>query len=142
ALRLLPPARHEAPLLQAPQRRVQRALLQVEEAVRTVPQFVQNLEPVLLLLRQEREEAELDGALLQFRGPLRGDFRHPVRLVFEGRYFGFRSWAVRAIRVQAWSCIPPRIRIMGGRKWRGSRSALAPRLPSEVQGRSHGHDDD
>src|SRR5947208_2195250 len=66
---LLPAARNEASLLEPPQRRGQRPLLEIEEAVRSVLQLVQDLEPVLLLPREEREQAELDRSLLQLRRP-------------------------------------------------------------------------
>src|SRR5207245_430705 len=109
ALRLLPPALHEPSLLEPPERRVQRPLLEVEEPVRPVAQFVEDLEPVLLFLREEREEAELDRALLQFRRPLRGDFGHPARLVSGPRYIGFRSGiggaGGRTVPTPSW--IPP-----------------------------------
>src|SRR5712692_4802834 len=97
ALRLLPPALDEPPLLEPPKRRVQRPLLEVEEAVRLVSELVEDLEPVLLLLREEGEETELDRAFLQLRGPLRRDFGHPVGLVSGPRYIGFRSEAGRSV---------------------------------------------
>src|SRR5207245_11286359 len=71
ALRLLPPALHEPALLQPAERRVQRPLLQIEEPVRAVPQFAEDLEAVLLLLRREGEQTPSARALLQLRGRLR-----------------------------------------------------------------------
>src|SRR5438876_12473 len=91
ARRLLPAALDESPFLETSQRGIQGSLLEIEEPVGPVAQLVEDLEPVLLLLLQEREQAQLDRALLQLRGPLGGDFRHPVRLVSDRPYFGFRS---------------------------------------------------
>src|SRR5439155_25687165 len=91
ALRLLPPALDEPPLLEPPKRRVQRPLLEVEEAVRLVAQLVEDLEPVLLPLRQEGQQAQLDRPFLQFRGRLGGDFRHRARLVSGTRYMAVRG---------------------------------------------------
>src|SRR5207247_8284317 len=108
ARRLLPAARDESSLVVAPQCRVQRPLLEIEEPVRPVLQLVQDLEPVLLLLREEREQAELDRSLLQLRRPLGGDFRHPVALVTDGCYIGFRSpFATVSSRSPASVLIPP-----------------------------------
>src|SRR5207245_2666353 len=55
------------------------------------PQLAEDLEAVLLLLREEGEQAQLDRALLQLRGPLGGDFRHQTRLVSETRYMAVRG---------------------------------------------------
>src|SRR2546425_4534782 len=97
APRLLPPALDELALLEPPKRGVQGPLLEIEEAVRLVAELVEDLEPILLLLREEGEEAELDRAFLQLRGPLRRDFGHPVGLVSGPRYIGFRSEAARSV---------------------------------------------
>src|SRR6266571_3250001 len=91
ALRLLPTAQDEPPLLQPPKRRVQRSLLEVEEAVRLVAELAQDLEAVFLPLRQEGQQAQLDRTFLQFRGPLGGDFRHRTRLVSGTRYMAVRG---------------------------------------------------
>src|SRR2546428_2847598 len=106
ALRLLPPALHELALLEPAERRVQRPLLQIEKPVRPVPQFAEDLEAVLLLLREEGQQTQLDRALLQLRGPLRRDFGHPVRLVSGPRYIGFRSQAEPSpvVRVRTSGC--------------------------------------
>src|SRR3989442_761294 len=109
-LRCLPPA-HLAPALrEPPERRVQRPLLQIEEPVRPLAEFAENLEPVLLLLREQGEQAQLDRALFQLRGPLRRDFGHPVRLVSGARYIGFRSPVASSTlaRIRSYGCIPPR----------------------------------
>src|SRR3989475_9957398 len=110
ALRFLPPALHEPALLEPPERRVQRPLLEIEEPVRPFAQFAEDLEAVLLLLREEGEQAQLDRALLQLRGPLRRDFGHPGRLVSGPRYIGFRSRpeSSSVVRVRTCGCIPPR----------------------------------
>src|SRR5207247_1298110 len=137
ARRLLPSALDEPPLLETSQRGIQGSLLEIEEPVRPVAQLVKDLEPVLLLLVQEREQAELDRALLQLRGPLGGDFRHPVRLVSDRPYFGFRSWMERGVAERSTSTrFPPRNAVIGlerGKK-KESRSGVAARLRSQVQG--------
>src|SRR5207249_11890068 len=81
--------------------------------VRAVPQFAEDLEAVLLLLREEGEQTQLDRALLQLRGLLRRDFGHPVRLVSGHRYIGFRSPAESpsVVRVRTCGCISPRTAI-------------------------------
>src|SRR5438445_766417 len=57
ARRLLPSALDEPPLLETSQRGIQGSLLEIEEPVGPVAQLVEDLEPVLLLLVQEREQA-------------------------------------------------------------------------------------
>src|SRR5439155_24824147 len=96
----------------------------IEEAVRPVLQLVQDLEPVLLLLREEREQAELDRSLLQLRRPLGGDFRHPVALVTDDRYIGFRSpFVTDSFRRSALVLIPPENAASRHEK-KGGRAAL------------------
>src|SRR5207247_9372668 len=73
ARRLLPAARDEASLLEPPQRRVQGPLLEIEEPVRPVLQLVPDLEPVLLLLRDERAQAELERSILHLYCPAEGE---------------------------------------------------------------------
>src|SRR3989442_761291 len=109
ALGLRPPAHHDPALLEPPERRVQRPLLQIEAPVRPLAEFAKDLEPVLLLFREQGEQAQLDRALLQLGGPLRRDFGHPVRLVSGARYIGFRSRAESSMLVRVRTCasIPP-----------------------------------
>src|SRR5881628_890059 len=91
ALRLLPPALYEPPLLEPPQRRVQRPFLEVEKPVGFVAELVEDLKSVLLFFGEQGQEAELDRTFLQFRGPLGGDLGHRSRLVSETRYMGVRG---------------------------------------------------
>src|SRR2546421_9860207 len=129
ARRLLPSTLDEPPFLETSQRGIEGSLLEVEKPVRPVAQLAEDLEPVLLLLVQEREQAQLDRALLQLRGPLGGDFRHPVRLVSDRPYFGFRSWMERGVAERSTSDrFPPGNAVIGLERERKRGGAQVLRL--------------